>query len=78
MNKEPSDPIVAEVRKNREALLAEFGGDVEKLSAYLKSKRSERKAAGVRYVTEEERLLRLARRKERDEKLVRELEAIAQ
>jgi hypothetical protein len=60
MNEKFNDPIVAEVRKNREELLAEFGGDTKKLTAYLESKRPEREAAGFRYVTEEERQARLA------------------
>ena len=55
-----SDPIVAEVRRNREAMLAEFDGDTKKLTAYLESKRPELEAAGFHFVTEEERQARLA------------------
>ena len=58
MNEHFSDPIVAEVRKNREDLLAEFSGDTKKLTAHLISKRLERKAAGVHYETEAERQAR--------------------
>ena len=54
------DPIVAEVRKNREELLADFGGDINKLDEHIAAKRATRKAAGVRYETEEERQTRLA------------------
>jgi hypothetical protein len=61
------DPIVAEVRRNREAILAEFGGDTKKLTAYLESKRPEMEAAGFRFVTEEERQARLAWKREQRE-----------
>ena len=67
MNEKFYDPIVAEVRKNREELLAEFGGDTQKLTAYLESKRPEREAAGFRYVTEDERQARLALNRQRRE-----------
>jgi hypothetical protein len=67
MNKKHCDPIVAEVRKNREDMLAEFSGDTKKLTAYLKSKRPIREAFGCRYVTAEERQLRLAWNKQRRE-----------
>ena len=59
MNKRFFDPIVAEVRQNREAMLAEFDGDTKKLSEYLKSKRPEIEAAGLHFETEEERKARL-------------------
>jgi len=52
------DPIVAEVRRNREELLAEFDGDTKKLADYLASKRPAREAAGMRYETPEERQAR--------------------
>jgi len=61
------DPIVAEVRKNREDLFADFDCDMDKLSAYLESKRSEREAMGFRYVTEEERQARLSWSRQRQE-----------
>ena len=67
MNHKIYDPIVAEVRQNREAMLAEFGGDIEQLDAYLASKQSEREAVGAHYVTEEERLTRLAWNRQRRE-----------
>ena len=54
------DPIVAEVRKNREELLADFGGDMEKLDEHIERKRAARKSAGVHYETEEERQTRFA------------------
>ena len=60
MSKKFYDPIVAEVRRNREAMLAEFGGDTKKLTAYLESKRPELEAAGFNFVTEAERQARLA------------------
>jgi hypothetical protein len=71
-----NDPIVAEVRRNREALLAEFDGDIKKLDAHLEAKQSQREAAGFRYVTEEERQARLAWRKKQDEELVQKIAAL--
>jgi len=67
MNKNSIDPIVAEVRKNREELFAEFDYDADKLTAYLEFKRPEREAAGFRYVTAEEQQARLAWNKQRQE-----------
>jgi hypothetical protein len=61
------DPIIAEVRKNREDLLAEFDGDTKKLTAYLNSRRSEMESAGLRFETPEERDSRLAWNKKRQE-----------
>ena len=67
MNEEyDDDPIVAEVRRNREELLADFGGDMEKLSAHIASERPELEAVGVRYVTEEKRQSLLARRRQQE------------
>ena len=68
MDERYDDPIVAEVRRNRAELLADFGGDMEKLSAYLKSKRPEREAAGVHYETEEEAQARMAWSRQRRER----------
>ena len=67
MNDKCYDPIVAEVRKNREDMLAEFEGDTKKLIAYLKTKHPIRKAAGCCYVTAEERQARLAWNKQQRE-----------
>ena len=61
------DPIVAEVRKNREELLAEFDGDIAKLDKHIATKRAMRKAAGVRYETEAERQTRLSWNRQRRE-----------
>ncbi|MDR1001378.1 MAG: hypothetical protein LBL96_11375 [Clostridiales bacterium] len=73
MNNAFYDPIVAEVRRNRKELLADFGGDIRKLDAYIDSKQREREAAGVRYVTEEEMLKRLAWKKQQDEELANKI-----
>ena len=54
------DPIVAEVRKNREEIFASFDYDMEKYHQYLDSKRPEWEAAGFRFETEEKRQARLA------------------
>ena len=67
MNEVFIDPIVAEVRKNREEWFAEFDYDVSKLHAYLESKRPEWEAAGAHYVTEEERQARLEWNRQRSE-----------
>ena len=61
------DPIVAEVRKNREELLADFDGDMKKLDEYIEAKRVIRKAVGVRYETEAEREVRFAWNRQRRE-----------
>jgi hypothetical protein len=59
MNETFYDPILAEVRKNREEMLAEFGGDSKKLTAYLESMRPEMEAAGFHFETEEKRHARI-------------------
>jgi hypothetical protein len=58
MNEKFYDPIIAEVRKNREDLFAEHDSDINKLIAYIVSERPKKKAAGVHYETEEERQAR--------------------
>jgi len=52
------DPIVAEVRRNREELFAEFDYDPVKLHEYLDSQRPLWEAAGFHYESEEERQAR--------------------
>jgi hypothetical protein len=76
MNDKFYDPIVAEVRKNREELLAEFDGDTKKLTAYLIAKRPKRKAAGVRYETEAERQVRFAWSLEQQEIMERKIASV--
>ena len=76
MNKKYYDPIVAEVRQNREDMLAEFDGDTKKLTAYLEAKRPARIAAGCRYVTAEERQARLEWNKQRKETISRKLASV--
>ena len=61
------DPIVAEVRRNREELFAEFDCDTLKLREYLDSQRPIWEAAGVRYELEEKRQARLAWNRQRRE-----------
>ena len=80
MSEKYHDPIVAEVRRNREAMLAEFDGDTKKLTEYLKSKRPELEAAGFHYETEEERRVRIEqsrRRREAEERRIAELMALS-
>ncbi|MDR2589572.1 MAG: hypothetical protein LBC71_01095 [Oscillospiraceae bacterium] len=71
-----NDPIVAEVRKNREELLAEFDGDTKKLTAYLVAKRPQRIAAGFRYETAEERQARFAWSRQQQEILEQKLASV--
>ena len=54
------DPIVADVRNNREELFAEFDNDYAKLREHLDSQRLIWEASGVCYVSEDERQARLA------------------
>jgi len=58
MNEKFVDPIVAEVRRNREEWFAEFDYDVDKLREHLDTLRSKWGNAGVRYETETERQAR--------------------
>jgi hypothetical protein len=76
MNSNSCNPIIAEVRQNRKALLAGFGGDGEKLSEYLKSKRPEIEAAGLRYETAEERQARFAWQEKQDAELARKIASV--
>jgi hypothetical protein len=76
MNIQFHDPIVAEVRKTREDLLAEFDGDMNKLHQYLAKQQPVWEAAGFRYVTEEERQTRLAWRRKQDEDLALKILAL--
>ena len=52
------DPIVAEVRKNREKLLAEFDGDINKLRTHLAEQRPKWENLGFHYETVAERQAR--------------------
>ena len=61
------DPIVAEVRKNREELFAECNYDVATLHKRIGAKRAAREAAGFRYETKEEREVRIERNKQQRE-----------
>ena len=54
------DPIVADVRRNREALLADFDGDTHKLIQYLKEQAPKKEAAGWKAVTIDEVITRKA------------------
>ena len=48
------DPIVADVRRNRESLLADFGGDMHELLQSLKKRHSIMESTGWKAVTIEE------------------------
>jgi hypothetical protein len=76
MNNKFYDPIVAEVRKNREELLADFGGDINKLDEHIESKRIARKASGVRYETEAERQKRFAWNKQQQAEIERRVAVV--
>jgi hypothetical protein len=70
------DPIVAEVRRNREELLADFGGDIKKLDEHIESKRAMRKAAGVRYETAEERQARVTWNRQQRQEIERRVASL--
>jgi hypothetical protein len=70
------DPIVAEVRKNREELLAEFDGNMKKFREDLAKQRPKWEAMGFRYETEEERQARMAWSKKEREELDRKIAAV--
>ena len=66
------DSIIAEVRKNRAELLAEFNGDTKKLIEYFISQRPAMEAAGWRYETEAELQTRKAlHRQQKEAELIR-------
>ena len=67
MNNDFFDPIVAEVRQNREELLQSFGGDIQKLDTHMKTQRAKWKAAGFDYESEADRQTRIARHREYQE-----------
>ena len=48
------DPIVADVRRNRESLLADFGGDIHELLQSLKKRHPVMESTGWKAVTIEE------------------------
>lgn len=54
------DPIVTEVRKNREKLLEKFDGDINKLRTHLDEQRPKWEDLGFRYETVAERQSRFA------------------
>jgi hypothetical protein len=53
-----NDSIVAEVRRNREKILEEFGGNMEAYHKYLQAQHSRWEAEGFRFVSHEEVLRR--------------------
>lgn len=53
------DPIISDVRKNREELLQSFDGDVQELDKHLKTQRTKWEAAGFVYETEIDRQTRI-------------------
>ena len=61
------DPIVAEVRKNREEWFAEFDCDTIKFQDYIREQQAKNKAAGVSYMSEEERQTRQAWKRQQRE-----------
>jgi len=67
------DPIVAEVRKNREEWFAEFDYDATKFQEYIMEQQAKNKAAGVRNMSEEERQARLALKRQQKEEESRKI-----
>ena len=49
--KQWTDPIIADVRRNREALLSDFNGDIHQLIQYLKEQHPTKEAAGWKAIT---------------------------
>ena len=76
MNEKFYDPIVAEVRKNREEWFAEFDCDPIKLREYLDVQRPKWEAAGFHYETEEKRQARFAWNRQRREAEEREIASL--
>ncbi len=76
MNNTFQDPIVAEVRKNREEMFAEFGGDVGRLHRYLAEQQPTWEAAGFHYETEEKRQARIAWKKQQNEERARKIASV--
>jgi len=46
-----NDPIIADVRRNREALLSDFNGDIHELIQHLKEQHPIKEAAGWEAIT---------------------------
>jgi len=63
-NNDLHDPIIAEVRGNREELLQDFNGDIHKLDQHIKSQRSKWE---VKYESESEQQERIAWHKKQQE-----------
>lgn len=61
------DPIVAEVRKNREEWFAEFDYDATKLHEYMEKQRPILEASGYHFETDKEREARTAWKQQREE-----------
>ena len=57
-DKEWVDPIVAEVRKNREKLFSESHNDIEEYAEHLKCQEERLAEKGVRYVSPPPKYLR--------------------
>lgn len=72
------DPIVAEVRKNREALFAEFDYDAEKFREYIDAQRPILETEGFRYETEEDRKTRIEWKRMREEEEDRRIALICE
>jgi hypothetical protein len=76
MNYFEEDSVVAEVRKNRAELLAEFDGNTRQLVDHLISGRPDMEADGWRYETEDQLEARKARHKQQQKIEWSRMEAI--
>ena len=70
------DSIIAEVRKNRTELLAEFDGDTKKLIEYLIAQMPAMEAAGWEYETETELETRKTLHRQQQEMELRRIESL--
>ena len=71
------DSIIAEVRKNRTELLAEFGGDTKKFIEHFIAQRPAMEVAGWKYETETELETRKALHRQQQEMELRRIENLS-
>jgi len=70
------DSIIAEIRKNRTELLAEFDDDTKKLIEYLIAQKPAMEVAGWKYETETELETRKALHRQQQEMELRRIESL--
>ena len=70
------DSVIAEVRKSRTELLADFGGDTEKFIEHLIAQRPAMEVAGWKYETEAELETRKKLHRQKEEMELRRIESL--